>query len=229
MIALSYSRISDYRQCPHKFDMKYLTKEPNFQMEDEDKSPALVRGGNIHKSLERYVRNKLAGLPNDVTSPEVMRTAPLIDMIMESYNVSPEKQIAIDSNFKEVSWYSKDAYFRVILDLIGWGPDLLLGDYKTGKMTDYTGSMDVLGQLHMSAIVGFSLWPEYESCSSVYIYVDHKKPILVKFKRTDLDQMKERLIIEHDMINADVVFQEKKNQYCRWCEATRQQCKHSSK
>lgn len=229
MIALSYSRISDYRQCPHKFNLKYLEKAPNFQLKDSDKSPALVRGGNIHKSLELYVRNKLAGLPNDIIMPEVVKTAPLIDMIMDSYNVSPEKQIAIDSNFNEVSWYSKDAYFRVILDLIGWGPDLLLGDYKTGKLTDYTGTMVELGQLHMSAIVGFSLWPEYEVCSSVYIYVDHKKTIPVKFNRSDLDKMKEKLVIEHNMINADVVFQEKKNPYCKWCEATKPQCKHSNK
>lgn len=229
MIALSYSRISDYRQCPHKFNLKYLDKAPNFQLKDEDKSPALVRGGNIHKSLDRYIRNKLDKQPNDITSPEVARTAPLIDGIMDNYNVSPEKQIAIDSNFKEVSWYSKDAYFRVIMDLIGWGSDLLIGDFKTGKLTDYTGSMAKLGQLHMSAIVGFALWPEYEFCSSIYIYVDHQKVIPTRFKNSDFEPMKEQLIIEHETINSDVYFKATKNQFCRYCEATSAQCNYSTK
>jgi len=229
LIALSYSRISDYRQCPGKFKLKYLDKAPNFQIKDEDKSPALVRGGNIHKSLENYVISKLNGTEYNVTMPEVMGTTPLIDKIMDNYNVMPEKQIAIDENFKEVSWFAKNAYFRVILDLIGFGNDLFLGDYKTGKLTDYIGTDDKLGQLHMSALVGLSLWEEYESCTSVYIYVDHKIPVPIKVVRDDIKQMKEALIREHYEINSDIVFACKKNQYCKWCPATKSQCSFAVK
>lgn len=228
-IALSYSRISDYRQCPHKFRLKYIDKVPNFQLKDEDKSPALVRGGNIHKDLERYVTMKREGVVYEPTLPEVIGATPLIDMLYANYNLYPERQIAIDENFKEVSWYDKNAYFRVIYDLVGFGNDLFLGDYKTGKMTDYSGSMSELGQLHMSAVVGMSLWSEYSECSTVYIYVDHKKTIPVKFKQESLDPMKEKLQIEHDIINCDVNFMEKRNQYCKWCEATKDQCIHSKK
>lgn len=229
MIALSYSRISDYRQCPHKFKMKYLDKLPNFQIKDEDKSPALVRGGNIHKSLEKYVIAKLNGEEYDAVMPEVTSTIPLIDKIMENYNVMPEKQIAIDENFKEVSWFDKNAYFRVILDLIGFGRDLLLGDYKTGKLTDYVGSDDKLGQLHMSAVVGLSLWEEFTSCTSVYIYVDHKVPVPIKMVRDDVKRMRDSLVKEHYEINADITFAEKKNKYCGYCAATKSQCKFASK
>lgn len=227
MIALSYSRMSDYRQCPHKFKMKYIDKEPNFQLKDEDKSPALVRGGNIHKSLENYVIARLNGEEYQATMPEVIHTIPLIDTIMSNYNVAPEMQIAINDKFERVDWFSKNAYFRVIYDLVGWGNDLLLGDYKTGKLADYVGTQDKLGQLHLGALVGMSLWPEYERCASVYIYIDHKVPILQKFTRDDLSAMKESLVREHYEINSDIVFAPKRNQYCKWCNATKQQCSHS--
>jgi CRISPR/Cas system-associated exonuclease Cas4 (RecB family) len=229
MIALSWSRISDYRQCPHKFDLKYIQKVPNFQMKEEEKSPHLVRGGNVHKQLENYVVKKLKGEIPNVTMPEVLGTIPLIDNIMSNYNVIPENQIAIDENFKITDWYSKTAYFRVIYDLIGFGKSLLLVDYKTGKLSDYSGSMDELGQLHFSALIGMSLWPEYDRCDTVYLYVDHKKPVKISFDRSDLEPMKEKLIEEHRLINEEQEFKPTRNQFCKWCDSTRQQCINSKK
>ena len=47
-MALSYSRLSDFNQCPRKFYLKYVEKAANFQMKQEDKSIHLVRGDNVH-------------------------------------------------------------------------------------------------------------------------------------------------------------------------------------
>jgi len=225
MMALSWSRISDYRQCPHKFKMKYITKEKNFILDQKDKNYALVRGGNIHKALENYVKDRLAGLNPSVTMPEIIRTQPFIDDVMANYNVIPESQIAIDENFNQVSWYDKSAWFRVIYDLIGFGKNLLLTDYKTGKLADYSGSVDELGQLHMSSLVGMALWPEYEDCSAIYVYVDHTVVIPCLLNRAEtFEPMKEQLIKEHAAINADEEFRASKNQFCKWCEAIKEQC-----
>jgi hypothetical protein len=230
IMALSWSRISDYRQCPGKFRLKYIVKAPNFMLKDEDKSPALVRGGNIHKQLDAYVARKLKGEIIEISLPEVRGIIPLVDRIMDNYDVTSERQIAIDENFNEVSWYDKSTYFRVIYDLIGFGQDLLLGDYKTGKLTDYSGSLKELGQLHMAAVVGMSLWPKYEECSSAYIYVDHKQVIPCSFIRSEhYDQMKDKLMEEHCLINEDRKFDFKKNKYCGWCDAHSQQCSYSKK
>ena len=226
MIALSWSRISDYRQCPHKFNMKYLRKEPNFQLKDDEKSPQLVRGGNVHKGLDTYVIKKLKYEEPTVTMPEILRTAPLIDQIIHNYSVKSEQQIAINDQFQVVSWYAKDAWFRVIYDLIGLGNDLLLVDWKTGKFAEYAGSMEELGQLHMAAVVGMTMYPDYEDCSSVYVYVDHRKTVPCTFKRSeDYEYMRDQLIREHEWINKDQTFIPRKNQYCRWCDSTFEQCK----
>ena len=228
VMALSWSRINDFRQCPHKFFLKYIEKAPNFMMKDEDKSPHLVRGNNVHKQLEVYVVKKLKNEPVTPTMPEVINTIPLIDRIMANYNVRPESQIAVNDKFEEVSWYSKDAWFRVIYDLIGFGQDLLLGDYKTGKLTDYSGSVNELGQLHMSAVIGMALFPEFEVCNPLYIYVDHKQviPCVLNRKET-FELMKKNLIEEHGKINAEKDFNPKKNQFCGWCSALKEQCKYS--
>ena len=227
MIALSWSRISDFRQCPAKFKFKYIDKATNFQLKDEQKSPALVRGGNIHAQLDNYVKAKKKNEIVTITLPEVLATTKLVDQIMDQYQVEPEHQIAIDENFKVVSWYDKQAYFRVIYDLIGFGTDLFLGDFKTGKFADYNGSIKCMGQLHLSALVGLSLWTDYELCTTAYIFVDHKRCIPWKHKRSDLPEMKDRLIAEHQLINAEEEFAPKQNQYCKWCQATREQCVYS--
>lgn len=232
MIALSWSRISDYRQCPAKFRMKYLDKLPNFQLKDADKNPHLVRGGNVHKQLDKAIILKNTGhdLADQVFLPEVQGVIPLIDGLMQHYSIVGEMQVAVNENYERVDWYSRDAYFRVIFDFIGKGNDLLLGDWKTGKLTDYSGSMDELGQLHMSAVVGFSIFPEFDECSSMYVYVDHKKTIPCQFtKAEDLQRMRDSLDREHLKINEDQDFVERKNPFCRWCEATYDQCIHKRK
>ena len=228
-IALSYSRLSDFRQCRLKFKMKYIDKEPNFQMKEEDKSIHLIRGGNVHKQLEQYVLAKLAGTPMTSYMQEVKQTAPVIDKIMENYGVMPENQVAVDKDFNKVSWFSKKAYFRVIFDLIGFGKDLLLVDYKTGKFRDYDpGNATQLGQLHLSALIGFAVWPEYTDCSTVYLYVDHKKSIpYAHIREESFEKMKAILVAEHELVNAETEFAPKQNQFCRWCDATPDQCKYA--
>lgn len=230
--ALSWSRVSDYRQCPHKFRGKYIEKWPEFKVLDKDKNPHLVRGDQVHKQLQKYVRLKLDGIPTEsvVFLPEVDQTIPLINGIMDNYGVIPEQQIAIDENFQRVNWFSDDAWFRVIIDLIGHGQDLFLGDYKTGKMNDYSGSLKELGQLHMTAVVGMAIWPEYDECSSLYIYVDHKKTVPCKLRREDaFETMRERLQEEHALINDDDEYVERKNQFCKWCDALPAHCVHKRK
>lgn len=232
MIALSYSRLSDYRQCPHKFDMKYLRKEPEFQIDPKDKSVHLVRGENVHKGLENYVIRKRTGVDGiqPSTLPEVERTKPLIDGLMRIYDLHPEHKLCINEKFEPVDWFARDAYFRAILDIVGFGQDLFLGDYKTGKLHDYEGSMETPGQLHLSALTGMAVWPMLDTVRTVYIYVDHKVTIKHVFNRNEhFEPLKAKLIEEHERVNSDKDFKATPNRFCGYCEATRILCEHSKK
>lgn len=230
-IALSYSRLSDYRQCPRKFRLKYLDKAPNFK-EDASKSPHLVRGGNVHKGLENYIIKLRAGQQGIPVSSlaEVERTKPLIHKMMSQYDIHPEHQVAINDQFQLVDWFANDAWFRVIFDVIGFGQDLLLGDWKTGKINDYAGTMDEPGQLHYAAFVGMCVWPQFEDVHTAYFYVDHKKSHRESFaKSKDFDRLQAALIREHNQVNSESEWAPCVNDYCKWCQATKDQCPYSRK
>jgi hypothetical protein len=223
--------LSDFRQCPLKFKLKYLEKAANFK-EDASKSPHLVRGGNVHKALENYVIKRRAGEEGIPVSSlqEVESSKPLVNKLMEVYDLHPEHQIAINDKFQLVDWFSNDAWFRVIFDLIGFGSNLLLGDWKTGKLTDYSGTMAEPGQLHYSALVGMAVWPQYNEVLTSYFYVDHKHTHKEMFTREEhFDSLKKALIHEHNEVNSESTWAPCVNEYCKWCQATKDQCSYSRK
>jgi putative RecB family exonuclease len=233
MIALSWSRLSDYNQCPLKFKLKYIDKDPVFK-EDSTQSPHLVRGSNVHKKLEDYVVQKTSNgeLEVKITSlPEVEATKPFVDRFLENYTtVIPETQIAIDKDWKRVEWFSRDAYYRAILDLIAIRPsDVAIIDYKTGKMRDYDGGPSGKGQLHLSGAISLHLWPTIPVVTTTYAYVDHKQTIAKQFTQDDRQELREHFDAEHDKVNSDKEFRPTVNEFCKWCPATRKQCPYSRK
>ncbi len=228
--ALSWSRLSDFQQCPLKFRHKYIDKTPNFtQMED---SPHLTRGTNVHKALENYIIKKTSGEVGikESSLAEVEVTKPLIDNFIKHYpSVMPEQQVSITQAWNRTDWFAKDSYYRAIYDLVAIAPsNVVIGDFKTGKFKDY-GS-DGYGQLELSAAISLNLWPEIPKVDTMYIYVDHKKTISRSFTQAE---DKERLTVHftkmHEMVNMEEDFDPKSNQFCNFCPATKLQCKYSKK
>ncbi len=233
MIALSWSRLSDYHQCPLKFKLKYLEKHHLFK-EESTTSPHLVRGSNVHKALENYVIQSTSNgeLEVKITSlPEVEATKPFVDRFLTNYTtVIPETQIAINRNWERVEWFSKDAYYRAILDLIALRPsDVAIIDYKTGKMRDYDGGPSGKGQLHLSGAISLHLWPDIPEVSTTYAYVDHRQTITKKFTQADRQELREHFDEEHNRVNSDTKFRPTVNEFCKWCPATRDMCPYSRK
>lgn len=232
MIALSWSRLSDYQQCPLKFKFKYIDKSAKFK-EDESKSPHLVRGSNVHKALENYVVQKTTpDMEVKITSlPEVENTKPFVDRFLTNYEtVIPETQIAINKDWERVEWFAPDAYYRAILDLIAIRPsDVQIVDYKTGKFRDYDGGPTGKGQLHLSAAIALHLWPETPEIQTSYAYVDHKKTIVKKFTQKDKIPLREHFDMMHDKVNSDDAFKPCVNEFCKWCAATKDMCPYSRK
>lgn len=232
-IALSWSRLSDYRQCPLKFKLKYLDKNPKFK-EDESASPHLVRGKNVHAALENYVVQMTSNgeLEVKITSlPEVEATKPFVNRFLENYEqVIPETQIAVNPNWQRIEWFDREAYYRAIYDLIAINPlDVVIVDYKTGKMRDYDGGPNGMGQLHLSAGIATALWPSVEKITTVYAYVDHKKTMPKTFTQEDGEKIRKHFAEEYDQVNSDSAFKPKVNEFCKWCPATRDMCPYSRK
>lgn len=232
-IALSWSRLSDYHQCPLKFRLKYLDKNQKFK-EDESQSPHLVRGSNVHKALENYVVQATSNGELEVTVsslPEVEQAKPFADRYIKNYEqVIPETQIAINKDWQRVEWFASDAYYRAIFDVIAIRPaDVTIIDWKTGKMRDYDGGPSGMGQLHLSAGIALHLWPEVPEVNTVYAYVDHRKTLPKKFLRDDAQKIREHFDHMYDVVNSDESFKPKVNEFCKWCPATRDMCPYSRK
>lgn len=232
-IALSWSRLSDYQQCPLKFKLKYIDKSPLFK-EDASKSPHLVRGTNVHKALEDYVVAKTD--PYNPHSPppssmkEVEGTKPWVDNFLNNYDqVLPETQIAVNRDWQRVEWFSSAAYYRAILDMIAIrSTDIFIGDYKTGQFKSYDPP-DGKGQLHLAGAIALALWPEIQQVKVAYAYVDHKKIIDKDFTQADKAPLIAHFDAQSKIVNDDKEFRPKVNEFCKWCQATKKECPYSRK
>lgn len=235
MISLSWSRLSDYNQCPRKFQLKYIEKA--FK-DDGEKSVHLIKGEQLHKQMENYVLARL-GVGQMATgfSPEVAQTMPLVDQFFDAgYTVYPEAQVSASIQWKPLEWFDKNTMYRAIWDLIAIREGVFIGDYKSGKVYDYGSSY---GQLHLSAVIGLHRFTDKPFIDVAYIYMEHKK--LIKFRiirdeavRTDPKDIPMHPIQMHferefEKVQDEKTWAPKANEFCKWCPATKAQCVFSRK
>lgn len=225
MISLSWSRLSSYNQCPRKFHLQFITKSfPN-----EEKSIHLVKGEQLHKQLEDYViaKNGGAAMPLGF-SPEVRETLPYVDKLFELYSsVYPEAQVSCGQDWKPLEWFDKSTMFRAIWDVIGLrDTTCFIGDYKSGKIYPYGATY---GQLHLSAAIALNRFPQIPEVNAAYIYIEHKKVSPIKVTRAELPKVMQHFESEFAKVQKEVNWEPTPNEFCKWCPATKAQCKFSRK
>lgn len=226
MIALSWSRLSDYTQCPRKFMLKYISK--SFPPEDQ-KSIHLVKGEQLHKQLEDYViaKNGQAPMPLGF-SAEVKGALPYVDKLFTKYaSVHPEAQVATDVNWKPTDWFGKDTAWRAIWDVIGLsGSEVFIGDWKSGKIYPYAESY---GQLHLSAVIALERFQDAPEVTAAYVYIEHRHVHPVRVTRKELPQVRAHFEGLFDQVQNEKTWDPKQNDNCKWCPATKSQCQFSRK
>lgn len=220
-IALSFSRLSDYEQCPLKFESKYIKKT----YPDDSNNPAFAKGKAIHKQLEDYVNFMRIGTDAENFPPTMGAHAKnAIGMIEKLYKVSngniyPEKQLAVDQNYRKCDWFAKPTVvkWRAIIDCLVFLDDetLLIIDWKSGKFREYEDGPTT--QLKLTAVILFNLYPKINKITSSYMFVEHKRTVQVDFNRDQLVSMQEKFDDAYTTVNQDGDFLYKKNRYCNWC------------
>lgn len=237
MIALSWSRLNTFMQCPRKFHLQFISKS----FKEEDKSIHLVKGEQLHKQMEDYVIAKNGGgvMPLGF-SPEVKQTIPYVDKLYTIYNsLYPEAQVATKVDWKPTEWFAKDTAWRAIWDVIGLAPQrCFIGDYKSGRVYDYgTG----FGQLHLSSVIALERFSDVPEVTSAYIYMEHKVVTPIKLVRepgqvdangkpiAHLAEVKTYFDQQFEKVNREVAWEPTPNEFCKYCQATKAQCKFSRK
>jgi len=217
-IPLSWSRVSVYRQCPRQFEAKYIDK----QYTEDPTNPAFIRGNEVHKQLEEYI-NERKGARKKVSLGIIAKNAKhLIDSLFKKFlpeQIHAEKQLALGHEYKPCDWFDNTdtVKWRAIIDmLVEVRKDrLIVNDFKTGKVRDYSDNM---GQLHLTAMLLFELYPEVNTITCSYLFVEHKESIVNTFNRKDHAKAKAAFDLEWLTINEDKDFEAKKNKYCFSCQ-----------
>lgn len=223
-IALSHSRLSTYKQCPNKFKLQFLDKA----FPDDSDNPHFARGNRIHDQLDRYItwlnanqETNKPGLAN-----EAMNAVPIIEGLFSVFDeVMGEQQVAVNRQWQKTGWFAHDVYFRAIFDVVALADrHAVIVDWKTGKVREYD---EYGGQLHLNAAMLMSIYPEIQEVTVAYLFVDHKETIKVNFDRSELKELQKYFDHNHTLVNTEKQWEPRLNQYCKWCPATRDQCKFS--
>lgn len=213
-IALSYSRLSTYEQCPHKFSRQYITKD----YPDDSDNPYFIKGQKKHKQFQNYIECK-----NDATmvqqryDGDVKNALPIVDgLISAGFNIKAESQLAVDWNWNPCDWFSKKTMYRAIVDVLGTNGQVAInGDWKTGKYRDYDGS--ATGQLHLSSLIVMLHMPEVEQVKSVYWFIESKQSVPRQFNAEMKESLKVPFQTAIEKVNEDKEFKATKNPFCNWC------------
>ncbi len=166
----SYSAVNDFDNCPLSYAGKrYFCTSPFIQSE------AIKWGNRVHKSAELFLKAK-----SPYTDPEAL--APVekycTAMIRSGLRVEAENEIALDRNFKSVSWFSKKAWFRIKIDVILTSFDKKhahLYDFKTGGKI-----REAPDQLRLTAAALSAIRPEIETFKGKFIWTKHQEAVGVK-------------------------------------------------
>lgn len=224
-IALSFSRLSDYEDCPLKFESKYILKD----YPDDSDNPAFVKGNAIHKQVEDYI-NWMNSRDGEAPTMGVHTkdVVPMLENIYESSKgqMHAEKQIAVDQDWNKCDWFAKpnEVKYRAVIDFMAFisSDTLLLGDIKSGKMREYEDGPTT--QLRLTAAMCFSLFPNIKNITTAYFFVEHKKTVQVSFTRDQLEELKAPFDSQHEAVNVAKEFPFKKNKYCNWCDIPPGRC-----
>jgi hypothetical protein len=167
LTAWSFSRYSDYRQCPKKAFFKHIArlKEPG--------SAAMDRGSEIHTKAEHYVKGVIARVPK-----ELVLVSDTLKMLKGIYKKSRgsiivEDNWAFKKDWSATTWDNwNDCFVRIKLDFAyAEGTTLHIGDWKTGKFNEAKNE-DYKLQQELYALTGLLKFPQAELVAPKLYYTD---------------------------------------------------------
>lgn len=172
-VALSYSALKDYENCPRKFhEVRILKKYKS------EKTDAIIYGEEVHKAAEDYV-SKDVDLPE---SFEFMRS--VLDALKRKQGDKfAEYQMAVDYDRNPCDWFGKQVWLRGIADLLVLNRDAgkaLVVDYKTGN--DRYADVE---QLRLMALMTFAHFPEVQRVKGALLFVTKQRVVSFSLERKD--------------------------------------------
>lgn len=212
----SFSRYSDWRQCPLKAKLKHIDKQK------EPSNAAMERGNQVHKDAEAYIKGTAAKL-----SPELVLFKDEFKMLRAQYKKKALPMIVEDNwaftkDWSETQWNDwVGCWVRIKLDCAHYlEQDLLLvTDWKTGKPSSYK-TMEYMEQLELYALAALLMNPALERVQVRIGWTDvgemyPLEPLI--FTRADVKRLTKEWNSRVKPMMADTKFVPKPNNLCRFC------------
>lgn len=204
--AWSYSRLSDYEECPLKAKLKHLDKI------QEPGGHALQRGADIHKLAEAYTMGRVDELP-----PELARFPDEFADLRARKDVECERQLAVTAAWQPCAWFGAGAWLRVVVDVTFAGvtpdePGRTVIDYKTGKVRVTNND-----QLDLYGLVMLAYYPGIKRVDSALWYLDQGEIASRSLVRAEAEAVRTRWEKRVAPLLADETFAPKPGNACRWC------------
>ena len=208
--AWSWSRLQTYELCPRKFKYSYVDGI------QEPKNPAMLRGSAIHKMAEDYV-SKGGRLKEELQLYKKLFEEVRLLKKRKDVEIFTELQNALTEKWTATTWFGKDAWVRIIVDLaivLHGEKRARLVDHKTGKI-----NLDGAQQLELYAIWGFLTYPDVDTIDGELWFVDQLvgQRHVVTFYRKDLKKLQAKWTKRATPVLKDTVYRPKLNSKCRCC------------
>ena len=213
--AWSYSRLTTWQQCPRKAKYSYIDKLPT------KTNDAMERGSAIHKLAEHYVKGEIDELPEELEL--FTEEFELMRHLTEDphYELLVEQQWAFDRNWQKTSWFGKQAWCRVVIDLGVYNKAeniLTIIDHKTGKARPEHAT-----QLKLYGTAGFSMFPSLAEVNAEMWYLDQgfintEDNETTTFLPEELDDMIAFWNTEAGKMLKDGAFRPNPSRLCAWCD-----------
>ena len=213
--AWSYSRWQTYDECPARAKYLYVDR----LSKEEEKSPALERGGAIHEEAKLYVQGhygKKAKLPESLGRFDnefaILRRA----WDDKKHDVFLEEQWAYTSDWEPTEWFAPDAWARVVLDAMisDWpAKRAMVIDHKTGRVRPEKHA----SQLSLYGLAVLARFENVERVHATLWYLDHGVAHGESYTRDQLAALKKEWEGRVDKMLADRRFDPKPSSACQWC------------
>ncbi len=216
----SFSRYSDYKQCPKKFQLKHLQKI------QEPQNDAMARGSQIHTLAEGFIRGTEAKL-----APELKSFADYFKMLKQMFKKKSQSMVVEDNwaftkVWDETAWNDwANCWVRIKLDLAYHEDDvtLIINDWKTGKFRPEQNE-EYVEQLELYALSALLLHSHIEKAKPRLSYTDQGRiypngkdePELI-YTRADIPKLKKLWETRVKKMMNDTSFAPRPNDKCRWC------------
>jgi len=208
----TFSKLSDFVNCPHSFHQKHVLKRFPYQ-----ETPETKKGNEVHKAFELRIANGTP-LPRDLREHEPY-LAKLEALPGENY---AEREIALNKKGEPCGWMYPDVWHRGKIDFTNInGSRGKIVDYKTGK------KRPKFEQLISNSIWIFTQYPEVDVIDACFYWTVDKTETPVVYKREQIPVLWGKLIPDlrqyRDAFHKDV-WQKRPSGLCPWCPVI--ECQH---